>query len=253
MTLKFIATATLLGLSTLTTVAVAQEAGRVISSTPLFQQIGVPRQVCNNQPVAVNEPKSGAGALMGALAGGGLGHAVGQGGGKVLATLAGVMGGAILGNNIEGGHTSVQNVQQCSTQTFYENRTVGYNVVYEYQGKQYAVQMPNDPGPAVQLQVTPVGAMNGPTAPGMALQPGYAPPSYPQPGVNQPMTYVLPDMQPAMTTSTTYVIPAGYPPSYYAPPAVYPSYYGGGYYPPVGVSLGFGYRGGYYGGGRHWR
>ena len=110
----------------------AQEVGRVISSTPVVQQVGVPRQVCTTQPMAVNEPKSGAGALMGALAGGGLGNAVGQGGGKALATIAGVMGGAILGNSIEGSNTQMQNVQNCNTQTFYENRTVGYNVVYEF-------------------------------------------------------------------------------------------------------------------------
>lgn len=47
----------------------------------------------------------------------------------------------------------MQNVQQCSTQTFYENRTVAYNVTYEYAGKQYSVQMPQDPGPYVRLQM----------------------------------------------------------------------------------------------------
>ncbi len=230
--------------------AMAQESGRVISSTPVIQQVGVPRQVCSNQPVAVSQPKSGAGALMGALAGGGLGNAVGQGGGRALATVVGVMGGAILGNSIEGSNTQVQNMQQCSTQTFYENRTVGYNVVYEFSGKQYSVQMPNDPGPTVQLQVTPVGAGSYPPPP-MTSQP------QPQPGtVNQPMTYVQPSI-----SSTTVVEPAyGYAsppvaaPVVYAPAYYAPSYYSPSYYPPVGISLGFGYRGGYYGGGHHhWR
>ena len=41
---------------------------RVISSTPVVQQIAVPRQVCSNQPVIVQAPRSGAGALMGAIA-----------------------------------------------------------------------------------------------------------------------------------------------------------------------------------------
>ena len=40
----------------------------------------------------------------------------------------------------------MQNVQQCSTQSFYEPRTVAYNVVYEYGGRQYNVQMAQDPG-----------------------------------------------------------------------------------------------------------
>lgn len=244
-------TVTVLMLSTVASVAQAQETGRVISSTPLTQQVGVPRQVCTTQPMAFSEPKSGAGAIIGAIAGGGLGSTVGQGGGKALATAVGVIGGAMVGNNLEGTNTQVQNVQQCTTQMFYENRAVGYNVVYEYAGKQYAVQMPNDPGPTVQLQVTPVGASG--TQPLMDNAQLSVPP--------QPMTYVQPNIQPAMTSSTTYVVPSyppSYPPSYssyYAPAPVYPSYYGGGYYPPVGISLGFGYRGGHgYGrGGRHWR
>jgi hypothetical protein len=47
-------------------------------------------------------------------------------------------------------------VQTCSTQSFYENRTVAYNVTYEFAGKQYNVQMPQDPGPTLRLQITPV-------------------------------------------------------------------------------------------------
>lgn len=237
--------AAVLTLSTVTSFAQAQETGRVISSTPVTQQVGVPRQVCTTQPMAFSEPKSGAGALIGAIAGAGLGSMVGQGGGKALATAVGVIGGAMVGNNVEGTNSQVHNVQQCSTQMFYENATVGYNVVYEYGGKQYAVQMPNDPGPTVQLQVTAVGAQ------------GTQPPtdSTQLPTPSQPMTYVQPSTLPAVTSSTTYVMPS-YPPSYstyYAPAPVYPSYYGSGYYPPVGISLGFGYRSGYGRGGRHWR
>ena len=45
------------------------ERGRVLSSTPIVQQVTVPREVCQN--VTVREParKSGAGALLGAVAG----------------------------------------------------------------------------------------------------------------------------------------------------------------------------------------
>ncbi len=139
--------------------AAAQEVGRVISSTPIVQQVGQPRNVCTTEQVAVAQPKSGAGALMGAIAGGAMGNAVGAGAGRAAATMIGIMGGAIVGDNIEGAPMArTQNVQHCSTQTFFENRTVAYNVVYEYAGKQYSVQMPNDPGPTVQLQITPVGA-----------------------------------------------------------------------------------------------
>ena len=43
---------------------------RVISSTPVVQQVAVPRQVCNNQQYITEAPRSGGGALLGALVGG---------------------------------------------------------------------------------------------------------------------------------------------------------------------------------------
>jgi len=135
-----------------------EEQGRVISSTPVVQQIAVPRQVCQDQAVTVPGHKSGAGALMGGLAGGAMGNAVGNGNGRAVATVIGLLGGAILGDRVEGGgQDRTQIVQECSTQNFYENRTVAYNVVYEYAGRQYSTQMPNDPGQYVRLSVTPVG------------------------------------------------------------------------------------------------
>ena len=137
--------------------AQAQEIGKVISSTPMIQQVAVPRQVCSENQVVTPGQKSGAGTAMGAIAGGAIGNQVGQGSGRAVATALGIFGGAILGDKIEGpGTPEVRNVQNCSTQTYYENRTMGYNVVYEYAGKQYTVQMPQDPGPTVRLQVTPV-------------------------------------------------------------------------------------------------
>ena len=62
-----------------------EEVGRVISSTPVIQQVAVPRQVCNNQPMVVQQPNSGAGAVLGAIAGGLLGNQIGHGGGRARA------------------------------------------------------------------------------------------------------------------------------------------------------------------------
>ena len=194
----------------------AQELGRVISSTPLVQQVGIPRNVCTTEQVMVQTPKSGAGAVMGAIAGGAMGNAVGGGGGKAAATMLGLFGGAIVGDRVEGEPLAqVQNVQRCTTQTFYENRPVAFNVVYEYAGKQYAVQMPTDPGPTVPLQITPVGAHT--PAPSSAI--------YPQPGYVQPIT-----------------IPT---------PPLYPGYYARPYFPPIGIELDLGYGTGHRGR-RHW-
>ena len=81
--------------------------------------------------------------------------------GRDIATVIGLVGGAVLGNKIEGTRDEVRNVQQCSTQTTYENRVLHYDVVYEYDGKRYSIKMPNDPGAYVRLQLSPVGALPG--------------------------------------------------------------------------------------------
>jgi uncharacterized protein YcfJ len=157
------------------TPAQAQEVGRVISSTPIIQQVAVPRQVCNTQQVVTEGQKSGAGAVMGAIAGGAVGNQIGGGTGRAAATMLGIFGGAVMGDKIEGGGApEVRNVQSCSQQMFYENRTMAYNVVYEFAGKQYTVQMPQDPGPTVRLQVTPM-APAGNSSYGNVPPPGSAP------------------------------------------------------------------------------
>ena len=217
---------------------------RVISSTPVVQQVAVPRQVCNNQALVSEAPKSGAGALLGAVAGGAAGNAIGNGSGRAIATMIGLFGGAIVGDRVEGSGSQVQNVQQCTTQTVYENRPSHFNVVYEYQGTQYNVQMANDPGQYVRLQVTPVGAVNPPPSQGFQPQP-QQPQTYYQPApayIQQPTTFVQPG----------YVQPA-YVQQVVAAPVFYPAYYPRPYYSPVGVSLNLGYSRGYGYGHHHWR
>jgi uncharacterized protein YcfJ len=210
---------------------------RVITSTAMIQQVAVPRQVCNTASVISEAPNSGAGAVMGALAGGAVGNAVGNGSGRALATMIGLVGGAVVGNNVEGPRSQLQNVQQCSTQTSYENRTMHYDVVYEYADKRYNIQMPNDPGQYVRLQVTPVGTL---------------PPPAPVQTYQQYQTYQQPNVVYSQPT-TVYVQPS--------PVMIYPTPYPQPYYAPIGISLGLGFSRGYgggYGGGhgggyRHWR
>jgi len=145
--------------------------GTVISVTPIVQQVAVPRRVCNDEQIAVQRQPSGAGALLGAIAGGAMGNAIGAGSGRAAATAIGVIGGAAVGNNIEAGGQpgQVQTVRRCTTERAYEDRTVSYSVVYEYAGRQYTTQMRQDPGRYVQVQVQ--AAPEGEMAP-----PQYAPP-----------------------------------------------------------------------------
>lgn len=205
------------------------EMGRVISSTPVVQQVAVPRQVCGTQQVITQAPPSGAGAVIGAIAGGVVGNAIGHGGGRAAATALGLVGGAALGNTVEarGNPAYAQDVQNCYTQTDYQPQTVGYNVTYEYAGRRYTTQMANDPGRFVPVQVGAVGDQA--PAPTYTPQASYAPqPAYVQQGVVVP-------------TYTQAPPPVVYAPSYYAPGYVAPA--------PVGVSIGLGY----YGGHRGWR
>lgn len=198
--------------------SLAQDVGRVISATPIVQQVGVPRQVCNAEQVTVQQPKSGAGAIMGAIAGAAIGHAVGGGAGTAAATMLGIIGGAAIGDNVEAaGAPQMQSVQRCATQTSFESRTVAYNVVYEFAGRQYAVQMPSDPGPTIQLQVAPAAAVAQAGVP-----------------VDNAVTYA-----PAMYGQTRNVIVVS--------PPVYSGYYVQPYYPLVGLGLGLGYWAGRHG------
>jgi len=185
-------------------ICLADDVGRVISTTPVVQQVGVPRKVCTTEQVAVQSQKSGAGAAMGAIAGGAIGNQVGRGAGNAAATMLGIVGGAILGDKIEGSPPAqVQDVQHCTTQVIYENRTVAYNVVYEFGGKQYSVQMPQDTGPTIRLQITPIGA-----------------------ATQSPTTTVTASAVEYAQAPTTVIVPAA--PVYYAPSPV-----------TIGVGLGY--------------
>lgn len=216
-----------------------EEVGRVISSTPVVQQVPVQRQVCNQQMAAVPQPTSGAGAVIGGIVGGLLGNTVGGGFGRAAATGVGVVAGAAVGNSLEQrDQYAAQPVTQCGTQTSYENRTVAYNVQYEYAGKTYNVQMPYDPGPTVKLQVQPEVSSAPPADAGVQTIATTQQPVYSQ----QPV-YA---QQPVYVQQTPSVV---YPA--YSYPYAYGPYYGRPYwYPPVSLSLGYVWHGG--GGGRHW-
>lgn len=184
-----------------------REMGRVISSVPVLQQVAVPRQVCTNEEVYVPGAKSGAGAVMGGIAGGVIGNQVGGGAGRAVATMIGIVGGAALGNSIEGGgEPRTQLQQRCTTQTTYETQTMGYNVTYEYAGKQYTVQMQQDPGAWVPLQVAPAAQpYNQPYNAPYGAQPyqqNYTP-AYPAGEPLPPVSYGYPNT--VITQETTYI------------------------------------------------
>jgi len=204
------------GLAAACSAALATEYGTVISSTPVSAQIAVPQQQCNDEQQFVQTPNTGAGALFGAIVGGAIGNSVGAGFGRAAATGLGVVAGAAVGDRAEASNSPpVQTtVRRCATLTGYQNRIVGYDVVYEYRGQRYSTRMAQDPGQRIALDVNVApagGAVAG------APAPVYSPP-------------------PAYSQAPAYSPPPVYsPPVVYAPAPVY------GYYAP------YGYYGGYYG------
>lgn len=173
-------------MAAIATMASAQEQGRVLSATPVVQQVAIPQQVCGNETVYSGNRTTGAGAVMGAIAGGAAGNAIGKGSGRAAATAIGLIGGAVIGNNIEGGgQPRYETVQRCNTETYYENRTVGYDVVYEYAGRQYTTRTQNDPGRWIPVSVQPAVTS-------YSSQPGVVTSTYPAQPVYQQPTYVSP-------------------------------------------------------------
>ncbi len=257
--------------------AAAQEVGNVISSTPVIQQVAVPRTTCAPGVVAAQPATSGGGSILGALTGAAVGNTVGGGAGHVAAMIAGTAIGAIVGNNIEANNVRAQQAAtpNCVTETTYENRTVGYDVTYEFGGRQYTTRMPYDPGRTIRLQVTPVSQAPAPSMAGVVTAPPLE--SLPPPVVQSAPAPVMQSAPPVVQSVPAPVVQAAPPvmvqaappvmvqaaPVYVQPYPVYPAYPYPVYpayraYPPVSLSLGFvfgGHRhwGGGYRGGHRWR
>jgi len=136
---------------------------RVLESRPVYQDTVAARDECWNprsghfeEVRGENKTRVGKGAAIGAVAGGVIGHQVGGGRGRDLATVAGAVGGGYAGKKIQQGQ------QDRDTYTTTERRCrtvkepvedVAYDVVYEYLGQTHQVRLDHDPGERVELPV----------------------------------------------------------------------------------------------------
>jgi uncharacterized protein YcfJ len=145
-----------LGLAAACSAALASEYGNVISATPVMAQVPVPQQQCYDQPQAVSGGSTGGGALVGALIGGLVGNNFGGGMGRVVATGVGAVAGAAIGDRTEAAMNPAQMgmVRNCATVTGYQNRVVGYDVVYDYNGRRYSTRTAQNPGRYIPVDVT---------------------------------------------------------------------------------------------------
>ena len=156
--------------------AMAQEQARVLSAIPVVQQVGVPQQFCQDEQVYAGQRTSGAGTVIGAVIGGVAGNAMGRGGyygprgryygsNRGPSTVVGALAGGLIGHAIDSstGQPHYQTMRRCTQETVYENRTVGYDVTYEYAGRRYTTRMDQHPGDWVPVQIQPQNSFS--TAP----------------------------------------------------------------------------------------
>lgn len=205
----------------------ASEYGTVISSTAVTTQVAVPQQQCTDQQALVQPRSSGGGALLGALVGGVVGHNLGEGFGRAAATGLGVVAGSVIGDRTEAANTpaAAVPVRSCQNVTSYENRIVGYDVTYEFNGQRYTTRVAQDPGPRIALNVS-VAPADGTVA------------GAPASSLAAPPVSVAPSV--VYSTAPAY--------GYYGPYGPYGPYgYGDGgpviaVEPRVGVAIGGGYR-----------
>ncbi|HET9819135.1 MAG TPA: glycine zipper 2TM domain-containing protein [Rhodanobacteraceae bacterium] len=139
---------------------------QVVAVKPVTQSVTTskPRQVCQDEQVAVPETYKDknqiGGAVIGGVVGGLLGNQVGGGKGKTLATVAGAAGGAYAGHEIQKKHQEsnqtrmeTQNVCHTVTDKTTSTKTVGYDVTYTLNGQAGHVRMDHNPGVGTGLPV----------------------------------------------------------------------------------------------------
>ncbi|MDT8999386.1 hypothetical protein RQP53_08925 [Paucibacter sp. APW11] len=132
---------------------------RVISATPNLERVTETRQQCGyeTQQVASSGGNSTGAAVLGALAGGLIASNVGKGTGKNVAIAAGSATGALIGKSLAEQNSpqySNQTVQVCRPTSVVREQVRDYTVRYEYQGQEYLVNMPQQPGQWLRLHVS---------------------------------------------------------------------------------------------------
>ena len=162
------------------------DVARVLSATPVYERVTSPRRDCHTEQVTAYEERRsarpaeevraperngiGAGTILGAIVGGVIGHQFGNStGGRDHGTAAGAVIGGLIGNaaerDAEAGYQAAsrdvvvdrvpvtREVQRCGTVADSRDVIVGYDVRYEYNGREFRARLPQDPGPEMPVNV----------------------------------------------------------------------------------------------------
>ena len=117
--------------------------------------VGTPEQRCWVEREQIAQERRNANvpaAIAGAVIGGILGHQVGGGSGKDIATVGGAVAGGVVGYNIgrDGGPARTQDVQRCENLPS-QTRPDYWDVTYNFRGQEYRIQMTAPPGTTVTV------------------------------------------------------------------------------------------------------
>src|SRR5262245_15445347 len=137
-----------------------QDYAKVVAVEPAYDVHRTSREVCNDvaveQQVEPRDKQRVAGTVIGAVVGGVVGHQVGSGRGNDVATVAGAAAGGYAGNRIQ------KRMQDNNTETVVENRCAtvwdsqkipaGFDVTYEWEGRQEVVRMQEMPGERIRIE-----------------------------------------------------------------------------------------------------
>ncbi len=128
---------------------------QVLSSSPRYEQISTPSQVCHRERIMTPAPRDNGGALIGGISGALLGSQVGRGNGRVAGAAVGAAAGAIIGDRIDNAQNGYveRDVDRCMPVSQVRSELRGYDVVYEYQGRTYSTFLPYAPGDRLRLQI----------------------------------------------------------------------------------------------------
>jgi uncharacterized protein YcfJ len=132
----------------------------VLAVQPVTETTKTPKQVCDEVAVSekapVKDPHRIAGTAIGAVAGGLIGHQIGGGSGRDLATVAGAAAGGYAGHQVQKGMQEKNTVSRTETRckTVYEShtKTVGYDVRYRLGKEEGQVRMDHQPGPTIPVK-----------------------------------------------------------------------------------------------------
>jgi uncharacterized protein YcfJ len=134
------------------------DTARVVETRPVYEASSR-REECWNQRAGHYEEvrtdehgrKIGAGTVIGAVAGGVIGHQVGNGRGNDVATGLGAVIGGLVGNKIDRDNSENKqddlDFSKCRVAS--QGNIQGYDVRYNYRGNDYYTRMDRNPGPTL--------------------------------------------------------------------------------------------------------